>query len=194
MSAEDEIVIRSYRRVFRLERRIYRIDRFVLPVPGGIPLRGLCYFVVGFLAILVAGSLPGLGTLVALAPLPLRALLLPAGLAVLATQATPDGLPAHRFARTWLALRLRPRTTRAGRPVPGAGDARLLAGECRFSSDLSAPQLRRSRVRGPARVEFGVPVALEQRRRFWVARPGAASAPQGNAVELVGGERLEIRT
>ncbi|HEX6490486.1 MAG TPA: TcpE family conjugal transfer membrane protein [Gaiellaceae bacterium] len=192
MSADDELVVRSYRRVFRLERRIYRIDRFVLPVPGGIPLRGLCYFVAGFLAILVAGSLPGLGSLLALAPLPLRALLLPAGLAVLFTQATPDGLPAHRFARTWLSLRLRPRRTWAGRPA-ARGEPDSLGADCGYSSDLSASELRRSRVRGPARVEFAVPVSLERRRRYWLARPGGAGATPGGRIDVAAGERLEIR-
>ena len=98
MSADAEIVVRSYRRVFRLERRIYRIDRFVIPVPGGI-LRGLAYFVAALLGLLLASGFPGLGSLLALAPLPVRLFVLPAGVAVLATQATPDGLLAHRFAR-----------------------------------------------------------------------------------------------
>jgi hypothetical protein len=193
VSGEDELVVRSYRRVFRLERRIYRIDRFVLPVPGGIPLRGLVYFVAGFLAVLVAGSLPGLRSLLALAPLPLRALLLPAAVAVLATQATPDGLPAHRFAHTWLSFRLRARRSWSERPAPATGESVLVAANCGYSPDLSAPELRRSRVHGPARVEFGVPVSLEQRRRSWIARLDTAAVTARNAVELAAGQRLEIR-
>lgn len=36
--------VRSYASVFALERRIYRVDRFRLN-PGGVPLRGIAYFV-----------------------------------------------------------------------------------------------------------------------------------------------------
>ena len=39
------MVIRSYRRVFEVDRRIYRVDRWALPVPGGVPLRAVGYFV-----------------------------------------------------------------------------------------------------------------------------------------------------
>ena len=52
-------MIRSYRRVFEVDRRIYRIDRWALPVPGGVPLRAVGYFVAALLAMIVAGSLPG---------------------------------------------------------------------------------------------------------------------------------------
>ncbi len=37
------IEIRSYRAVFDLERRIYRVDQLRLN-PGGIPVRGVVYF------------------------------------------------------------------------------------------------------------------------------------------------------
>ena len=40
----DSLIIRSYRRVFEVDRRIYRVDRWALPVPGGVPLRGVGYF------------------------------------------------------------------------------------------------------------------------------------------------------
>ena len=43
--------VRSYRAVFDLERRIYRIDRLRLN-PGGVPVRGVLYF----LGLLVAGA------------------------------------------------------------------------------------------------------------------------------------------
>ena len=48
------IEIRSYRRVFDLERRIYSVDRLRLN-PGGVPVRGVVYF----LAILLAGTAGG---------------------------------------------------------------------------------------------------------------------------------------
>ena len=44
--------IRSYRRVFDLERRIYRIDRLRLN-PGGVPVRGVVYFLVAIVMALM---------------------------------------------------------------------------------------------------------------------------------------------
>ena len=78
----ERLVIRSYRRVFEVDRRIYRIDRWTLPVPGGVPLRGLGYFVAAVLAVIVCGRLPAVGVLVdALSP-PLRYGVLPLMVAV----------------------------------------------------------------------------------------------------------------
>ncbi len=126
---EEPLLVRSYRRVFRLERRIYRVDRFLLPVPGGIPLRGLVYFLVALLAILVVGALPGVDSLLEVAAPPVRYGLLPAALAVLGTRASPDGRAPHRFALTWLAYRMRPRRRVAGRTVPLEGHSWPLRGE-----------------------------------------------------------------
>ena len=52
--------IRSYRRVFDLERRIYRIDRMRLN-PGGVPVRGIVYFLVLLCGALMAARLPLIG-------------------------------------------------------------------------------------------------------------------------------------
>ena len=40
---ESDIQLRSFRVCFQLERRLHRIDRFRLPFPYGLPLRGLGY-------------------------------------------------------------------------------------------------------------------------------------------------------
>jgi hypothetical protein len=127
--SEEQLLVRSYRPVFRLERRIYRVDRFLLPVPGGIPLRGLVYFLVALLLVLVAGALPAVGSLLDVAAPPVRYGLLPAAVAVLGTHASPDGRAPHRFVLTWLAYRLRPRRRAAGRTVPLEGQWLLLRGE-----------------------------------------------------------------
>src|SRR5689334_19546995 len=94
----ERLVIRSYRRVFEVDRRIYRVDRWALPVPGGVPLRGLGYFVATILVLLGVGRLPVVGDLVGALSPPLRLVVLPLAVAVLGTQAAPDGRSAHRFA------------------------------------------------------------------------------------------------
>ena len=59
MSAErPTLTIRSYRLAFALERRIHKIDRYRLPVPYGVPLRGLAYAVVVLAVVLALTALP----------------------------------------------------------------------------------------------------------------------------------------
>jgi hypothetical protein len=192
--SDEELTVRSYGRVFRLERRIYRIDRFVLPLPGGLPVRALLYFLAALLATLALAVVPALDRVLSLVSPPLRYLVIPAGLAVLATQAAPDGRRAHRFALAWLGLRLRRRRTVSGRPLPPEAHLVRLAPVLPVAPDEHAPALRRARVRGPAVVRFREPVALVRRRRAWRARtPGSAGGEElASRVELANGERLEI--
>jgi hypothetical protein len=68
-----------------------------------------------------------LGFALGLLDWPLRLIVLPAAVATLATQATPDGRRADRFAASWLALRLAPRRRSLGRALPPAG-ARVRGG------------------------------------------------------------------
>jgi hypothetical protein len=62
-----------------------------------------------------------LGFALALLDWPLRLIVIPAAVATLATQATPDGRRADRFAASWLALRLAPHRRTLGRALPPAG-------------------------------------------------------------------------
>src|SRR5919197_6554491 len=119
---DERLVIRSYRRVFEVDRRIYRVDRWALPVPGGVPLRGLGYFIATLLFVVVGGRLPGLGALLGVVSPPLRYVVLPLAVAVLGSQAAPDGRSAHRFAWDWLRLRIRARRRCAGRAVALEGE------------------------------------------------------------------------
>ena len=57
----DRLIIRSYRRVFEVDRRIYRVDRWALPVPGGVPLRGVGYFAATLALVILLGALPAVG-------------------------------------------------------------------------------------------------------------------------------------
>jgi hypothetical protein len=116
--AIDRLVIRSYRRVFAVDRRLYRVDRWALPVPGGVPLRGLGYFAVALAAVVLLGALPVIGGLLAGLSAPMRYVIVPLAIAMLGTHAAPDGRSAHRFAVAWVRLRLRSRRRCAGRRVP----------------------------------------------------------------------------
>src|SRR3954468_12945060 len=118
----DRATIRSYRRVFEVDRRIYRVDRWALPVPGGVPLRAVGYFAAAVLAVVILGGLPATAELVGMLSPPLRYVVLPLAVAVLGTQAAPDGRTAHRFAWDWLRLRLRARRRCSGRAAALEGE------------------------------------------------------------------------
>jgi len=186
------MVIRSYRRVFEVDRRIYRVDRWALPVPGGVPLRAVGYFAVALLAVIVAGALPGTSELVGALSAPVRFVVLPLAVAVLGTQAAPDGRAAHRFAWDWLRLRLRARRRCAGRVVSLEGEPIAWDGELALRFDGDDARVHRGRIRGPARVTFNVPVRLADGGGRLVARPvPAGEVPQ--AVVLCGSESMEVR-
>jgi hypothetical protein len=97
--------IRSYRHVFDLERRIYRIDRIRLN-PGGIPVRGVVYFLVLLGAALTAARLPLIAIPAKAAPWYARDVALPAGLAALLTVIRIEGRPFHLAMRALLRLPL----------------------------------------------------------------------------------------
>lgn len=178
------MVIRSYRRVFEVDRRIYRVDRWALPVPGGIPLRAVGYFLAALVLVLVLGRVPGVRDVSA----PIRFVVIPLGLAILGTQAAPDGRTAHRFAADWVRLRWRSRRRSAGRVVVLEDEPIAWHGELAVRWDDDSAVLQRARVRGPARITFAVPVQLNDRL---VVRSGDG-AP-GDAVVLCPGTKLEVR-
>jgi hypothetical protein len=138
-----------------------------------------------------------LGFAVGLLDWPLRLVVLPAAVGTLATQATPDGRRADRFALSWLALRLAPRRRSLGRAAPSAGARQSFGGALWVAPDEHSPALRSGRVRGPGALAFAAPVLLRRagvlRRRF-VARP-TRDAGQGaeGRLALGEGETVEVR-
>lgn len=188
----ERLIIRSYRRVFEVDRRIYRVDRWALPVPGGVPLRGVGYFAATLVLVVVLGALPGIGEVLGLVSPPLRYVVLPLLVAVLGVQVAPDGRAAHRFAADWLRLHVRARRRCADRIVPLEGEPVPWHGELAVRWDGHGTELRRGRVRGPVRVTFNVPVALGGAGDRMTARP-RAGGEAGQAVVLCAGAMLEVR-
>ncbi|HMJ74006.1 MAG TPA: hypothetical protein VK471_11670 [Solirubrobacterales bacterium] len=129
--------------------------------------------------------------------LPLRLIVIPAAVATLGTQATPDGRRADRFALSWLSLRLSPLRRSLGRSLPLAGLGYGLGGRLWVEADERLSSLRRARVRGPAVVFFSVPIAVRRAsRRRHLARPPQGSKRQAGTtprVVLGDGEVLEVR-
>lgn len=197
------IEIRSYRRVFDLERRIYRIDRLRLN-PGGIPVRGLLYFVASLGGTLVARHLPVLGTLERLLPWYLLELALPALLATVLGVIRLEGRPFHLAAFSLARHAWRPRFSEGAAPTVRRG-WRWFPSELLILPDGSDARMRRLRYTGPGVVRV-VPAherAHHPRRRLerlarrpelilseMPERPAPASA---RLVELAAGVRMLVR-
>lgn len=143
-------------------------------------------------------AVPVLGFVVALLDWPLRLFIVPALVATLATQATPDGRRADRYALSWLALRLRARRRSLGRPLAPARP-RPVGVPLWVAGDERSARLRRARVHGPARVRLHTPVAVRRcRRGRWSTRPAPPRWRPGrwsvvDSLELADGEIAVVR-
>ena len=141
-----------------------------------------------------------LGFLLGLLDWPLRLIVVPVAIATLATQATPDGRRADRFAASWIALRLAPRRRSLGRAMPLAGVARIGGGAVWVAPDEHSPRLRRARIRGAGTLAFASEVGLRRgalRPQRLIAGPiggsSRSSELRARNVALGSGEVLEIR-
>jgi hypothetical protein len=153
--------------------------------------------------IAAAGAFAGfwvIGFLFGLLDWPLRLVVVPTAIATLATQATPDGRSADRFALSWLALRLAPRRRSLGRGLPGAGTRQLRGGEVWVAPDEHLPELRRCRIQGAATVAFAAQVRVRRgglRQRRLIARPvrgrSRPGALEARRIAVGTGELLEVR-
>lgn len=201
------IEIRSYRRVFDLERRIYSVDRLRLN-PGGIPVRGVAYFLAILSAGLVATGLPLLGVLAAKLPWYLRDIALPGAGATVLSAIRIEGrtfhLAAHALVRYWIG----PRRLAGVRRCAAVG-ARWRPQEILLLPDGSDSRLRSLRYTGPG----AVLVAIEHERRgraseqgtsatarpgrrpaLTIAQPaGARALGSGQVISLGPGARLRVR-
>jgi hypothetical protein len=142
--------IRSYRCVFDLERRIYRIDRVRLN-PGGIPVRGVLYFLAILLAAAGASRVPLLGEVVGVLPWYGRELALPALCAGLLTLIRVEGRPFHLAAVALLRHAVGPLHLSGLRACAAPG-RRWLVADLLVLPDGAEVGLRRLRYTGPGAV------------------------------------------
>lgn len=142
--------IRSYRSVFDLERRIYRVDRVRLN-PGGIPVRGVIYWLAIVLAVTVASRLPLVADVLDAFPWYIRELALPALGAGMLSLIRIEGRPFHLAARALVGYAFGPRQLCALRPCAAPGK-RWRPEELLVLPDGSGARLRRLRYSGPGAV------------------------------------------
>ncbi|MFI4984872.1 MAG: hypothetical protein ACHP93_00815 [Solirubrobacterales bacterium] len=202
------IEIRSYRRVFDLERRIYRVDRLRLN-PGGIPVRGLVYFLAIAATTAILSRLPLVAVLANALPWYLRDLALPGASAALLTVIRVEGRPFHLAAHALARYRSGPRHLTGARlrcasacVRPGG---RWRPEEILILPDGSDCRMRRVRYTGPGAVLVGVAheripsrfrvLGIIGRRADLTVRqlPGVRAPARGQVIVLERAARLEVR-
>jgi hypothetical protein len=146
--------VRSYRRVFDLERRIYRVDRLRLN-PGGVPIRGIVYFLAAIAGALAAGHVPVVAFAVRTLPWYLSDIILPACGAALLCVIRIEGRPFHiaagAIARHRLGGRWLSGVDRSTKP-----GARWHLPQILLLPDGSDSRMRRLRYTGPGAVLIAV--------------------------------------
>lgn len=192
------IEIRSYRAVFDLERRIYRVDQLRLN-PGGIPVRGVVYFLAILVTMLIAGGLPLVGEAIGALPWYLRDLALPVASATVLSVIRIEGRPFHLAAHALLRYRAGPRLLAGVRPC-GASGERWCPEEILLLPDGSDREMRRLRYTGPGAVLLTTAHERIERgggprgRRSLIVRelPGGGVLPDGRVIALAAGARLDV--
>ncbi len=161
MPAAAPKVIRSYRLVFRRRWRIFRIQGWRIPLPGGVELRLIGYWLACLAAIALLSRLPLLGAPLAAAPASLRLLALPIAAAVALSRWEIDGRAPHRALAGAILWWLRPRVLAGFRsaPVPGAAFAPLE--RLTMAPDLAGGSYPRGQLAGPVRVLLRYPVRVQ---------------------------------
>jgi hypothetical protein len=193
--------IHSYRAVFDLERRIYRVDRLRLP-PGGVPVRGIVYFVAAALGGAALSATPGIGQLLGAVPWYLREVAAPGAIAGLLATLRIDGRPFHVAALALLSHALHPRVT-LGCGRPPSFD-RWCPHELLLLPDGSEHRMRRMSYRGPGSVRVaaaherwepagGMLGAIAGRPQLMLREMPGRRLARPRLIELAAGARLQVR-
>ncbi len=163
MSERSPKVVRSYRLVFERRWRLFRLQNWRIPLPGGLELRALAYWLCALAAILALSRLPVAGAVIALAPTSLRLVAAPIAVAWALSRWEVDGRSPHRALLGLAAWRLRPRCLAGLRRCPASGSELAPLDRLVLAPDLSASAYPRGKIVGPASLllRYPVRVALE---------------------------------
>jgi hypothetical protein len=204
--ARQPKVIRSYRLVFRRRWRLFRIQNWRIPLPGGLELRAVGYWLACMAALALAARLPGLGLLLGALPASVRLGVLPLAGAWALSNVEIDGRSPHRALAALVAWRLRPRSLAAFRRCPRPGELGFAEPRITVAADLRTPTYPRGRLRGPARVLLRYPVAVRAEgargggrtragriaaaRRWRLHATGAGPLRRGRVLEVPAGREV----
>jgi hypothetical protein len=185
MAAHEGKVVRSYRLVFRRRWRIFRVGSWRIPLPGGLELRLIGYWLACLAAMALFSRLPLLGLPVAMMPSALRLLALPLLAAWALCRWELDGRPPHRALVGLAGWRLRPRVIAAGRRVPAPGTELSPVDALVLAPDLESAHLPIGRIDGPARLLLRYPVGARRRgRRVHIHRRPGPALHKGHVLEI----------
>lgn len=191
MADDGRFVLRSYRLAFELERRVHRIDRYRIPLPYGLPLVALGYDAALLVAVVALRGAPGLGSLLALLPLPVQLVFLPGLGAHLLCRATADGRPAHEALAARIRFLVLPRRLVGLRRVPPQPD---VSGRLAAVGDERTADLPCGTLKGPAEVAIGQPArAVLKRRSIELQQVEDRPMLHARVVRLRATERLVVR-
>ena len=194
MPARPTKTVRSYRLVFRRRWRIFRLERWRIPLPGGLELRLIGYWLAALAALALLARLPLLGAPLAAAPPALRLLAAPLACAWALSRWEPDGRAPHRALAGALRFVLAPRSLAAGRRVPAIGSELVPLAGLLLAPDLTAPTYPRGRVLGPARLLLRYPASARRRgRRLTVAPAPGPPLHRGRRLEVPAGALRQLR-
>jgi hypothetical protein len=154
-------VVRSYRLVFRRRWRIFRIQNWRIPLPGGLELRLLGYWLACLGTIAMLGRLPLFGVLLAPLPASLRLLALPLAAAWGLSRWEIDGRAPHRALAGAIVWWLRPRVLAGLRRAPAPGAAFAPLERLTMAPDLHGGSYPRGQMAGPVRVLLRYPVRVQ---------------------------------
>jgi hypothetical protein len=154
-------VVRSYRLVFRRRWRIFRVQNWRIPLPGGLELRAIGYWLACLAAIGLLARLPLIGSLCGALPASLRLVALPIVGSWALSSWEVDGRSPHRALAGLLLWRARPRELAALRRCSRAGALLAPPGPIAMAPDPRGSSYPRGRLAGPARVLLRYPVSVE---------------------------------
>ena len=184
--------IRSYGLCFAHERRIHQIDNWRIPVPYGIPLRGVAYAALTLLCVLLLANVPVLGDALGLLHPALRLVIVPAGVAYALCRLRFDGRPAHSAGLSWVRFRGGTKWVASCRPIEPPGP--VFVADIAIASDERSARYRPGVVGGPAEVVLRRP-AKATRSGATIRLASTVGGPmwRGKRLSLGSNQRLVIR-
>lgn len=205
-SSPSRKLVRSYRLVFRRRWRIHKVQNWRIPLPQGIELRAIGYWVACLVAVALLGRLPLIGLAVSAIPPSVRLLALPITAAWAISRWEVDGRSPHRALLGLIAHRVRPRELAALRRCPRTGSELVPLGRLIAAPDPLAPTYPRVRIAGPAALLLRYPAAVEPERiprragpdqraaaaRRWRVRKTSPKAPlhRGHLMQIPDGKEV----
>jgi len=190
--SDEALPIRSYRVCFDLERRIHQVDKWRIPVPYGLSLRGIGYAAFALLLVIGLARVPVLGPLVGSLHPALRLVVVPSLAGVLMARVRIDGRVAHAHMAALLCHGLASRWVAGFRPMAPPGPCELA--DLELAPDLAGARVRRATVAGPCRVIVRYPMRVSQRgRKLCLQQLGDEPLWSGKTITVPADARVVVR-